>query len=426
MTPRFPRFCSRTRRLLAAVLLLAAASSTTLLAAAPDDTSAAPATCRARPSASDHAREYPDTAALDRRIAERMHEGGMVGVGAAIIIDGKVAWTQGYGWADQTRGIEFTPDTVMNIGSITKTITGVAMMQAVQDGLLDLDTDINRYLPFKVVHPAFPDRPITLRQLATHTSGIRDRMSVYTRVYHYGGDAPIALGDFLADYFVPGRADYDTGNFIAQAPGTQREYSNIGAALAGYIVERVSGEAFSDYTRRRIFAPLGMQRTGWWLAEIPRDRHAALYVAQMGLAIPIPLYGMTSYPDGGARSSVADLSRFFIALLQGGTYAGQRILSADATREMLRLQFDATHHPDNVDPADKNSGLFWATKLGGTLVGHGGSDPGLKTEMLFDPDKGVGVILFTNTSLCDDGLKAYVGLLNDLRAHALTLKTAAR
>jgi CubicO group peptidase (beta-lactamase class C family) len=405
------------RGLLAATCLLVVWPASTLSAASPAGAATAAPTCQAsKPAAAS------DAVPLDRKVAERMRDGGMVGVGAAIIIDGKVAWTQGYGWADRERRIAFTPDTVMNIGSITKTVTGVAMMQAVHDGLLALDADINRYLPFKVVNPAFPDTPITLRQLATHTSSISDRMAVYDTVYHYGGDSPVALGDFLAGYFVPGGNDYDAGNFLAQAPGTHREYSNIGAALVGYIVERVSGEAFTDYTRRRIFEPLGMDRTGWRLSDIPRDRHAALYVSQLGLTIPIPLYGMTSYPDGGVRSSVADLSRFFIALLQGGG----RMLDPASTREMLRLQFDAGHHPDNVDPADKNSGLFWATKLGGSLVGHGGTDPGLKTEMLFDPAQGVGVILFTNTSLCDDAMGAYVGLLHDLRAHALTLKHAAR
>jgi CubicO group peptidase (beta-lactamase class C family) len=95
---------------------------------------------------------------IDARIQARMAESGLVGVGAAVIIDRKVAWSKGYGFADKQRGVPFTPDTVMAIGSISKTFTGVAMMQAVQDGRLSLDEDINRYLPFKVVHPAFPGR----------------------------------------------------------------------------------------------------------------------------------------------------------------------------------------------------------------------------------------------------------------------------
>lgn len=141
---------------------------------------------------------------LDRVIAQRMREGGMVGVGAAIVVDKRLVWSKGYGFADRERAIAFMPDTVMNIGSISKTVTGAALMRAVQDDKLSLDADINTYLPFQVRNPAFPDEPITLRQLATHTASIADRWAVYASTYHYGGDAPEPLARFLADYFTPG------------------------------------------------------------------------------------------------------------------------------------------------------------------------------------------------------------------------------
>ncbi len=127
---------------------------------------------------------------IDRQIAERMARVGIVGLGAAIIVDRQVVWMHGFGFSDKDRTRPFTPRTVMNVGSIAKTVTGVAMMRAVQDGLLSLDEDINRYLPFRVVNPYRPQETITLRHLATHTSGIRDRWEVYARTYHYGGDSP--------------------------------------------------------------------------------------------------------------------------------------------------------------------------------------------------------------------------------------------
>src|SRR5205085_7400589 len=144
---------------------------------------------------------------------------------------------KGYGYADVATRKPFTPDTVMNIGSISKTVTGVALMRAVQEGKLSLDADINRYLPFKVANPHHPGEPITLRQLATHTSGISDRWEVYKDTYFYGGEPDETLGDFLRAYFTPGGKHYATDNFLEAKPGTQREYSNIGAGLAGYIVE---------------------------------------------------------------------------------------------------------------------------------------------------------------------------------------------
>ena len=268
---------------------------------------------------------------IDRFIEQRMTETGIAGLGAAIIVHRKVVWMKGYGFADRARAVPFTPDTVMNIGSISKTFTGAALMHAVQEGKLSLDEDINTYLPFKVVNPHDPKGSITLRHLATHTSGITDRWAVYAGTYHYG-DAPEPLDEFLKRYFIPGGSGYSKDNFLNVKPGTHREYSNIGAGLAGYIVELAVGEKLNTYTRRHFFGPLRMDNTGWSLSEIAPGKHARLYVAQDGLTIPIPLYELTTYPDGGVRTSVSDLSRFFIALLNDGEYQGARILEKKSAR----------------------------------------------------------------------------------------------
>jgi CubicO group peptidase (beta-lactamase class C family) len=312
----------------------------------------------------------------------------------------------------------------MNIGSISKTFTGVALMRAVQEGKLSLDEDVNRYLPFKVANPHFPEERITLRQLATHTSGITDRSPVYEGTYHYGGDSPEPLGEFLRNYFTPGGKYYSKDNFLNARPGAQYEYSNIAAGLAGYIVEIAVGEKLNVYTRRHIFAPLKMNNTGWFLSEISLANHSKLFIAQGGLAMPIELYGGTTYPDGGVRTSVADISRFFIALLNEGEFEGARILEKRSVEEMLKLQFTDANKPDNIIVKEKNSGIFWATKRDVTRIGHAGTDPGLKTEMLSDLSKEVGVILFTNTSLCDHEVRRFFDISDDLWKYAATLKSA--
>jgi CubicO group peptidase (beta-lactamase class C family) len=364
---------------------------------------------------------------LDAFIQAQMQEAGIAGLGAAILVDHEVVWMHGYGEADRARHVPFTPATVMNVGSITKTVTGVALMRAVQAGKLDLDADIDGYLPFAVANPAFPDAPITLRQLATHTSGITDRWAVYERAYHYGGDATEPLAAFLQGYFVPGGADYAKDNFLAVAPGTHREYSNIGAALAGYIVERATGERLDALTQREVFAPLGMRDTRWFLEGMDRDRHSTLYVAHNGFTVPIPPYGLVTYPDGGLRTSVADLSRLLAALLNGGELDGARILDADTVAEMQRFHFTAGHTPDNVDPAEKNSGIFWQTKFGGTVMGHGGNDPGLQAEMEASLDRRIGVVLLSNTSLSGEDGKVFVAVFKKLweRAEAIRAQTRA-
>jgi CubicO group peptidase (beta-lactamase class C family) len=365
------------------------------------------------------------SAAIDAIVEQGIKDGGMVGVGGAIIVNKKVVWMNGYGFADKEHAIAFTPDTIMNIGSISKTFTGVALMRAVQEGKVSLDEDINSYLPFKVINPHHPSEPITLRQLATHTSGITDRPSIYESAYHFGGDSPEALGEFLQSYFARNGKYYSNDNFLKTKPGVHREYSNIGAGLAGHIVELAVGEKLNAYTKRHVFVPLRMSNSGWFLSEISPAKHARLYVAQ-GLRIPIPLYGITTYPEGGVRTSVSDLAKFFIALLNDGEYDGARMLEQKSVEEMLRFQYTSANKPDNVNLQGEdsvNSGIFWATKYDTTKIGHNGSDPGVRTMMLADPNKEVGVILFTNTSMHDEESGPYYEIFDALWAQAVKLKS---
>ena len=370
--------------------------------------------------------EFPANAALDSLVRAQMAEAGIMGLGAAVIVNRQVAWMKGYGYADWQRTKPFTPTTIMNVGSIAKPFVGVAMMRAVQEGKLSLDADINTYLPFRVVNPYQPNEKITLRSLATHTSGITDRWEVYAATYYYGGDSPEKLGPFLEQYFTPGGRYYARDNFINAKPGAQRDYSNIGAALAGYIVERAYGEPLNSYTRREIFTPLKMTGTGWFLSEVDLANHSTLFVSQNGMTIPIPLYGGTTYPDGGVRTSVADLSKFFIAMLRGGEYQGARILGAAQAAEMQRFQVTDANRPENFPAADGNSGLFWRTKYNGARVGHGGNDPGVQAEMLADLSGDVAVILFLNTSLSGPDQKAASAIFDALWKYAESLQVGSR
>ena len=369
---------------------------------------------------------FPTNAVLDSLVTEQMADAGIMGLGAAVIVDRQVVWMKGYGFTDWQRTRPFTPNTIMNVGSIAKPFVGVAMMRAVQEGKLSLDEDINQYLPFRVVNPHHPTERITLRHLATHTSGITDRREVYSGTYHYGGDSPEPLGRFLEQYFARDGKNYSRDNFLDARPGARRDYSNIAAALAGYIVERAFGEPLNVYTRKHIFTPLGMTGTGWFLSEVDLANHSTLFVSQNGHIIPIPLYGGTTWPDGGIRTSVADLSKFFIALLNGGESQGVRILDAGMAAEMQRFQFTDANRPENYPAEEGNSGLFWRTKFNGTRVGHGGNDPGLQAEMLSDLDKEVGVVLFSNTSLSGSEGRAFNTIFDALWKYAESLRAAGR
>lgn len=340
----------------------------------------------------------PTPEAIDALVAAKMEEAGLMGLAGSVWVDGREVWSRGYGSRDYLRTQPFTPTTPMPIASISKTFTGVAMMRLVAEGKLDLDADVQRFLPFPVRNPRFPDVPITLRMIATHTSSITDRWEIYRASYHWGGDSPVSLADFVTSYFTPGGTRYSEDNYTEVAPGTAREYSNIGAALVGFVIERLTGERLDVSTRRHIFTPLGMRSSGWFLRDLPAEELSTQFVEREGWAIPVPRYGLATYPDGGVRTSVSDLARFFQALLHHGEHAGVRILPAAQADEMTRFQFTGSPYPEGYGPDEGNSGLFWRTRRNGELIGHGGSDPGVQTAMLATVDRRVAVVLFSNTS----------------------------
>lgn len=361
---------------------------------------------------------------IDTFIENKMLETEIVGIGASIIIDKKVVWSNGYGFADRENRILFTPSTIMNVASIAKTFTGVCIMKAVEEGKVSLDEDINNYLPFKVLNPNYPNDIITLRHLATHTSGLKDRNPFYgDSTYYYGGRKPEQLGKFLKDYFVQGGKHYSKDNFLNAKPGTSRDYSNIGAGLAGYIIEVRTRKTLNAYAKKHIFKPLKMQNSGWALNEIDITKHTKLYEKKGDSIVPIELYEMITYPDGGIRTSVNELSKFFICLLNDGKYKKTRILKPETVKEMLRFQHTETSKPENVNINKLNQGIFWATKLGATRIGHNGSDQGVRTFMLSDLNKEFAVIVFFNTKLDEKNEGIYFDIYEELYKYAMDLKT---
>jgi CubicO group peptidase (beta-lactamase class C family) len=359
---------------------------------------------------------------IDTVVVKKMNESGIVGIGAAIIVDKKVVWVKGYGYSDKENKVPFTTETIMNVASITKTFTGVCIMKAVEEGILSLDEDINNYLNFKVVNPSFPNEKITLRHLVTHTSGLVDRFPIYDSTIIYGGARPGPLGEFLKDYFSLGGKYYNKENFLNKKPGAYRAYSNIAAGLAGYIVELKTGKKLSVYGKEHIFEPLKMKNTGWSLSEIKIKKHAKLYKKEGNSISPIQFYEGITYPDGGIRTTVKDLSKFFISLLNDGKYNNTRILQEQTTKEMTRFQYNETNKPENVNLSKLNQGIFWTTKLGATRIGHNGSDPGVRTFMLSDLEKNIGVIIFFNTSLTEDEEGIYFDIYEELYKYGESLK----
>ena len=352
-------------------------------------------------------------AGLDDFIIHEMSARHLIGLAACIVKDGRLVWIQGYGWANIAGQQPMSPDTLMNIASISKTVTATAVMQLWEEGRVNLDKDVNAYLPFKVRNPNHPGENITIRQLLTHTSSVGDSV-VYWQSYACG-DPQVSLRRWIEEYLIEGGEYYRNENWRAWRPGERWDYSNVGFGLLGCLVEAVSGSAFGDYTRTRIFEPLGMKETSWYLADLDRTKHAIPYTfvaegktqgdlvrenddEEKGMPdegfIPNCLYSFPNISDGLLRTSVRQLANYLIAYMNHGALAGKKILRASTVHEILSNQLDASLLPDRT----KGQGLAWFQgKANGAAWGHDGRDPGVSTELVLWPDRNAGVIVFTNT-----------------------------
>ncbi len=356
-----------------------------------------------------------DTSRLDSILTDQLDKLRLPGVSVAIVDRSGVLYSAGYGWADIEAGVPMSGDSILNIASISKTVTALAVLQLRDQGHFGLDDHVGRHLPFDLRHPAFPEAEITIRQLLTHTSGIADG-EAYDASYACG-DPAVPLATWIRGYLEAGGPYYDADqNFLSSAPGEARSYSNLGFGLLGYLVELISGEGFADYVKDSIFEPLGMRTSSFYLSEIDPSRHAMLYswvesgetldnplfgeldgdVVEASDFIPNCLYSFYNLPDGLVRTSVNELGRYLIAHLRGGEIDGRRIVAESTIEEMLSPQLSRSLQDDE----SFDQGLAWGRRKHGDLRlwGHGGADPGVRTHLMFSEEVGRGVILFTNRS----------------------------
>ena len=360
------------------------------------------------------------------RASQQLLDAGAAGISMALIDAGGMTWSDARGYADIESRHPMSIDTVQNIASISKTVTATSLMLLVEQGKLDLDRDINSYLTFRVVNAKFPEKVITTRHLLTHTSAIIDRKDLYFSEvsYHPRADNPLPLGKFLQAYLSPKGEFYETGNFAAYAPGTQRQYSNIGFGLAGYLIEVLSGTPLNSFSAQRIFNPLGMDNTGWMLTEIDPRQHTKLYQWDGETRQPVEWYGLVTWPDGGLRTSIRDLSRFFAVMMGDGRFQASQILQENSLEAMFAPQFESGQILAGVkDEENHRQALAWSyqsSKTGSILLGHGGGDPGVATAAWFYPDLGVGAILLVNTSSEEEAFRlAFENLIEVLLNTAL-------
>jgi len=358
---------------------------------------------------------------LTNELCQIYDEGHICGFAVAIVTQETTVYKNGFGFADKNLNIKYTTSTIQNVASISKTLIGIALLRAQEMGKLKLDDPINKYLPYEVVNPNFPNQKITIRQLATHTSSIKDTETyggkayvlkddintipdLYVKLNHPGMYLP--MFDFLKKTLPKSGEWYKNEGYASYKPGSVFEYSNIGATLAAIILERATGKSYDNFTSRYILQPLRMFSSGWSFEKIDLSKFSRLYLNQDK---EIPLYKLITYPDGGLLTSVDDLSKYLSELIKGYMGAGQLL-----TRDSYNTLFTAQLKPDNFLSFDgENEGIFIKFLPSG-LIGHTGSDPGVSTYMFFNPETKTGKILLVNTELDSAGRSEYDAILAKL------------
>lgn len=343
---------------------------------------------------------------IDSYIERQMEMYHIPGAAACIVKDGQVDWTGAYGYAIIEEDIETADTTLFLLASISKTFIAVAVMQLWEDGLFDLDDDIDDYLPFSVRNPNHPATPITFRMLMAHVSSINDNGDILGGFWTWGEDSPIPLGVALEEYLTPGGDYYDDNNYHGWPPAGAYDYSSVGACLAAYLVEVINPDhhSFAEYCNENIFAPLDMNETSWFLADLNIDNIAMPYGWNGYDYVPYEHHGHPGYPSGQLRTSTLQLARHLGAFMQFGRIDEVRILDSTTVEMMTQVQYP------NLNPS---VGLIWVWSFSGQrlICGHSGSSWGARTEMRYYPEESNGVIVLTNidnTSEVSYGIKLMV------------------
>lgn len=375
-------------RSLLAASLLAWAMPLAALAAAPEPVAAA-----AAPVA--HALDKADVEAwLDGFMPYALERGDVAGAVVTIVKDGEILVAKGYGYSDVAAHAPVDPQrTLFRPGSVSKLFTWTAVMQLVEQGKLDLDRDVNDYLDFKI--PSRSDGPITLRNILTHTPGFEEQIKAL---------------------IIDDRKDFvDLETYVKRSTpiriykaGSTPAYSNYATALAGYIVQRVSGQSFDDYLDTHIFKPLDMQHASF-RQPLPAALAPDMAKGYPQASLPPKPYELISAaPAGSLAASGVDMAHFMIAHLEGGAYHGGRILSPETAKLMHESALTMIPPLNRMD-----LGFYEQNYNGHRVISHGGDTQYMHSYLHLLLDDHVGLFVSVNSVGREGAAGAIRGALFD-------------
>lgn len=322
---------------------------------------------------------------IDVEIRAIMDERNLPSVSACILNANGVVWQKTYGYADLSGKVPATFETVYHVASISKLVVAMAIMQLEEQGMVDLDADVDLYLPVSIRNPHFPETPITLRMLLTHSAGIawpQTSQEAGALWEHFEPDQAPRPSEWVPEFLVPGGENYNPNIWKNTRPGTFELYSNIGVNVIAYVVEQVSGMEFRSYCRQRIFYRLDMYSTSFNYADLNTGHLARLYYPNYAIVAP---FDDRIAASGLLKTSTADFSKFLMAYLNGGELNGIRILKKSTIDKLLQIQNPVT-----------GVCLLWKAGVGGWF-GHTGGMDGAATATDLHMEDQVGMIIFTNT-----------------------------
>jgi CubicO group peptidase (beta-lactamase class C family) len=336
-------------------------------------------------------------AELDARIPAVVAAGNLPSVQVAVVHADQVVWSK-------TFGENTSIDHVYMNGSVQKVLTAIAVLQLVERGLVDLDEDVGSYLPFEVRHPRFVDTPITVRMLLAHRSGLGtvphqfgwDTESTFSPAFR--APAPdhlvaMSLEEYLAASLIPTGSNYDEEAWDFE-PGRGYGYSNSAYLLLRYLIDRVTGQRYSDYLHDNVFVPLGMTNSGFNTDEFS-GRHTMPHTRVDGENVELPIWNGRSLL---MRTTADDMAQLALALMSDGQLGDHRVLQP-ATVELMKQitsRFRGRARAGGDIPS-RGAGMgLWVFRDG--WYGFGGSTPGYQSLWRFNPTKQVGFVILTNVN----------------------------
>jgi CubicO group peptidase (beta-lactamase class C family) len=332
---------------------------------------------------------------VEEKILETISDGDLPSLQVAVIDQNQLIWSKAYG---QNTNTDFA---YMN-GSVQKVFDATAILQLYERGLIDLDADINNYIPFQVKHPGYPETPITIKMLLSHRSGLDSfdyQFSWDTECHFYPEYRPVcqpellkmSIEEYLIASFTPDGLNYNPKVWVNQ-PGEEYHYSVSAYPLLRYLIEEVTGFSYPDYMQENIFEPLGMLNTGF-SSEYLAAQHSIPYTRVSGENIELPVWNGNGYM---MRTTAEDMAKFILAVMNDGVYNDYQLLQPE-TIQLMQTKFSrgkSLLNP-NSELSDPGYGLGLIHYPFGWM-GHGGSTVGYQTLLQFKPSIQSGFIITTN------------------------------